>query len=203
MERGVALFFARPFLEATAFASQTKFNYIWRLWRISTANFDNSLHVNSLCSNESARNLEIFIILDLNVKSASIFNCWAIVVVFLSAVVAPLLTLILLETSLVIEVTLLGIERRCLQALISCVDTFRLKDTLQIELGLRMLRCATLLSIKCTYFTRFVWDEFCCQTFRSFLVNQLFLLLVQLELYIRSFYRFTTSWLHLRRWVNN
>jgi hypothetical protein len=104
---------------------------------------------------------------------------------------------------LVIEITLLGIERRCLQALISCVDTFRLKDTLQIELGLRMLRCATLLSIKCTYFTRFVWDEFCCQTFRSFLVNQLFLLLVQLELYIRSFYRFTTSWLHLRRWVNN
>ena len=75
MERIVALLLAGTFFETTALASQSEFDHVSRLWRIAAAHLDDSLHIDTLGSDQSSGDLEILIVLDLNVKPTGVFDC--------------------------------------------------------------------------------------------------------------------------------
>ena len=80
MEWISALFFARAFSEAATLATQAELHDIARLWRISAAKFYDTLHIDALCPDKPSCHLEILVVFDLNVESAGVLYCRALVI---------------------------------------------------------------------------------------------------------------------------
>jgi len=76
MQRLIAFFLLRAFLKSRTLSSQTKLHQVLKLIVRSAlaADFNDPFHVTTFSSDKSASYLELFIIVNLDVKSASILD---------------------------------------------------------------------------------------------------------------------------------
>ena len=76
MQRLVGLFLSRPLFEARAFSSQPQLNDFLELVIVSSlaADFNDPLHIAALGSDQSSGNLKLFVVVNLDVKPASVFD---------------------------------------------------------------------------------------------------------------------------------
>jgi hypothetical protein len=75
VKRIITFLLLGSFLEARALTSQPQLDHVLELVvrGTLTAYFDNSFHVTTLSSDKPASNLKFFVIVDLNIKPASVF----------------------------------------------------------------------------------------------------------------------------------
>ena len=79
MERFFWLLLLWAFFKATAFASQSKFDYLLRLGHSTAAFLDYPFHVATFCANQTSCNLEILVVWDLDVVPTCILSLTIIV----------------------------------------------------------------------------------------------------------------------------
>ena len=107
MQRLIALLLSRSFLEARTFSTESKlYNLLLRvIGRAFTANLNDSLHVTSFCTNEASCYLKFFVIVNLDIEAAGVFNIIIIIiVVWALAIISTLYSRGYRELLIVVEV---------------------------------------------------------------------------------------------------
>lgn len=81
----IALFLPWALFKTWSFSSQSQFSYLLLLvvWNSLAANFNNSLHIATFCSDQTSGYLKFFVVIYLNIKSTSVFNIFILRILLL------------------------------------------------------------------------------------------------------------------------
>ena len=74
MQRLFGLLLLRPLLKAGSLSAKPQLDNFHRLWHVLAAVRDDALHVAPLGSDQPSGDLEFFVVLNLNVKSAGVLD---------------------------------------------------------------------------------------------------------------------------------
>jgi len=102
---------SRSFLKAGSLASQSQFNYFLKLIIVGafTTNFNYSFHITAFCSDQTPSYLKLLVIINLYIKSTSIFDVFILsLIVYLNLWLIALILLLLLLILIDILVSKLG-----------------------------------------------------------------------------------------------
>lgn len=119
MKRFIALFLSWPFLKTRSLTAKAQLHNLLLVLEACafTADLDNTLHVAALSANEAASYLKLFVIVDLNVEPACVFNI--IVVIIVIATVVVVISILLLLQLLLATPTASYYLLLCLYSIIS------------------------------------------------------------------------------------